>query len=158
MVGVPQEYDIGLFVTPARLMLWLAHLAGRSNAIFLDSVKKALSMRILCATYSRGCPLWSYRNLEVRPSLDDRLKARQKLDIGVKNIKENITSEVAKCISVDSPYSSLVVITPSGGFPLRKWSPTGRWPVFFPSLLFELEVLINSHIVWIRQSHQGLRL
>ena len=34
----------------------------------------------------------------------------------------------------------------------------GRWLMLFLSLLFELEVLINSHIVWIRQSCQDPRL
>ena len=34
MVGVPQGVDIGLFVNPARLMLWLTHLAERPIPIF----------------------------------------------------------------------------------------------------------------------------
>ena len=34
MVGVLQSFDIGPFVNPARLMLWLTQLAGRPIAIF----------------------------------------------------------------------------------------------------------------------------
>ena len=34
----------------------------------------------------------------------------------------------------------------------------GRWPMLFSSPLFELEVLINSYIVWIHQSRQDPRL
>jgi hypothetical protein len=37
-------------------------------------------------------------NLEVRPLLDDQLKACYKLDIGIYNIKENIRRKTSKCI------------------------------------------------------------
>ena len=43
-------------------------------------------------------------------------------------------------------------------FSTLKVISAGRWQMLFSSLLFELEVLINSHIVWIRQSRQDPRL
>lgn len=40
-------------------------------------------------------------NLEVKPSLEDQIKAAQKRDLGVTKIKENIASRDAKCFSLN---------------------------------------------------------
>jgi hypothetical protein len=61
-------------------------------------------------------------NLEVKPSLEDQIKAAQAQDSGVIKIKENIASGVPKCFSVDdhdTVYFGNHLVVPENSDPKR---------------------------------------
>jgi hypothetical protein len=71
MVGVPQDFDIGLCENPAMLMLLLTQLSGRPIAIIPWFLKNNHSPWGFCVTHPKSYPLWSLSNPEVQPLLDN---------------------------------------------------------------------------------------
>ena len=102
MIELIKDYDVGISYTPGKANVMADALSPKSyhNNLMLQQYQpllheefRKLNLEIV--------PHGFLSTLVAKPTLEDRIIAAQKRDSGIREIKKNIASGVAKCFSVN---------------------------------------------------------
>jgi hypothetical protein len=118
-----KDYDLGLNYQPGKANVVADALSQKSYYNNIMLIQDQLPLYEQFARLNLEIiPSGFLANLEVKPSLEDQIKAAQAQDSGVIKIKENIASGVAKCFSVDdhdTVYFGNHLVVPENSDPKR---------------------------------------
>src|SRR3954467_14340083 len=102
-VELIKDYDVGISYTPGKANVMADALSRKSycNNLMLQQYQPLLHEEF-CKLNLEIVPHGYLSTMVAKLTLEDRIIAAQKLDSGIREIKKNIASGVAKCFSIDS--------------------------------------------------------